>query len=344
MKYDAQLAGVQNSLPNAKNILVALSKEPTVDELAAGLALFLSLKQAGKTVSIVTEGVIRVEHTNLFGVGDIKDQLPQMSSGDFVLVLSGVATPGADGKGVVTSVEKMDYFTQGNDLNLIFRVVPGKKFEPAQITSRYEGGSFDLIFTVGASNLNLLGSIYTARQQMWTGTQIINIDNKQSNSNFGSTNIIDGVASSVSEIVAQVIVSLKLPFETDIATNILSGIFTATSNLQGPRVTADTYDVVSNALRVGGQKPAAPMVSPQPVQTEQPIQNSAPSFDLSKVFNQPLSQPMGEAAVSQEATAPASPSPAQPSPEETPSGERVESETPESDWLTPKIYKGSSLG
>ena len=34
----------------------------------------------------------------------------------------------------------------------------------------------------------------------------------------------------------------------------------------------------------------------------------------------------------------------QPSPEERPAGERVISETPEPDWLTPKIFKGSSLG
>lgn len=338
MKYDGQLAGIKSNFPNAKNILISLPQEPTVDELAAGLAFYLSLKQSGKTASIVTEGTIRVGHTNLFGVGEIQDKLPQSQGGDFVLVLKNVATPGPDGKGVVSSVEKMDYFTNGNDLNLVFKVFPGQKFEPTQITSTHEGGSFDLIFVLGASSLNDLGSVYTNNQAIFN-TQIVNIDNSQANANFGTTNVVDSTASSVCEIVGDILPSLQLPFDGDIATNIVSGIFEATNGLQNPNVGADTYAVVSQALRSGGQKPAAANPVPQ-AQASVPQSNPV-DFDLSKVFNQPINPPAENFTVPQ-VVEPATTASEQPSPEEAPSGESAA--TPEADWLTPKIYKGSSLG
>lgn len=362
MKYDAQLSEVTKLLPSAQSILIALPASATVDELAAGLALFLSLEQAGKEAAIITEGVIRVGHTNLFGVGEIQSKIPETSGGDFVVTLEGVAMTGADGKGSVPSLEKLDYYTQGSNLNLVFKVIPGQKFDPTGIISHHDGQGFNLVFVLGATNFSELGSLYNANQQLFSGTHLVNIDNGGGNAQFGATNIVDGGASSVSEIISQLLPALGLPVNGDIATNILSGIFAATSDLQKRNTGADTYEAVAQALRAGGQKPFrggpgsgqqgqfqgqgnrpvnVPQNQNQPAGASQ--QKPATGFDLNKVFNIPpqndnftVPPVVGSTPVEME------PEP-QPSPEESVAGEEVV--TPEEDWLTPKIFKGKgSIG
>lgn len=378
MKYDAELGNVRTILASSQNILIALSANPSVDELAAGLALYLSLKQAAKEATIVTEGTLLVGHTNLFGVGKIQNKLPENSGGDFTIVLSGVA---ADGK--VPSVRTMDYFTTGTDLNLVFRVLPGQKFEPTSITPKPVGGNFDLTFVLGSSSLQALGGIYNSKPEIFTNTHLVNISNTQDNSRFGLTNIVDTSSAAISEIVAEILSTLQLPYETDIASNILSGIFAVSDDLRGSNVGADTYTVVADALRRGGQKPVTSSVpsSGQPSQpTPQPFNMGAAApasqppvgFDLSKIFNAPVnpipdgtgqaSQPVSDnftvppvvssepfpgavsSGVEQSSYANATEDKKaeipQPSAEETPMGEGVESLSPEADWLTPKIFRG----
>ncbi len=58
-----------------------------------------------------------------------------------------------------------------------------------------------MIFVIGADSLNELGSIYTQNQTLFTPGQIINIDNSQTNAQYGATNIVDSNASSVSEMI-----------------------------------------------------------------------------------------------------------------------------------------------
>lgn len=339
MKYDAQTAQVKTLLPGAQNILILLPPEAGIDQLAAGLALYLSLEQIKKNVAIATEGIIRVGHTQLFGVGQIQNKIPPSSSGDLVLTLGGVVVPGPNGQEGALPLEKMDYQASGSDLKLIFRVKPGQKFEPTFITPQYEGGKFDLIFVIGAQNLQSLGNLYQNNQAVFSQTHLVNIDN-QANSQFGTTNVVDPQSSSLSEIMGQVLPSLQLPIETDISSNILSGIFEATNNLQSPNVGAETYEIVAQSLKAGGQKPSE-VSQPQPA----PAPTSAPAgFDLSKlqtitpepVKPEATSAPLGGAKEQQPEY--------QSSPEEMPSGEAATSGEPELDWLTPKIYKGGNVG
>lgn len=346
MDYQAQVSALSQDVNNAKNILIVLPSDVTVDQLAAGLALHSSLEQAGKKSTVVTEGIIKVGHSNLFGVGMVQGKLPQTSGGDLTIVLGGVVTP--DG---TLPIEKMDYYPTGSDLNLIFKALPGKKFEPTHITPKYDAGGVDLVFVVGAQNYEALGQIYTNGKQLFDSSKVVNIDNKQ-NAQFGTVNLVDPNASSVSEVMYKLLAVLKVGIDADAATNILAGIFSATSDLTGVNVGPDTYEVVSLAMKSGGKKPQPPVAQPQPQfqaafsQPPQPAPAQAepapqPTIDLSKIFNiQPQSQPT---SVSEDFTVPqvVSNQPANEIPaqqEETPQGERVSSSNPEIDWLTPKIY------
>lgn len=317
MKYDSQIAELKNLLPNAKNILIAVPAGVSIDKLAAGLSLFLTLEAASKQVSIVCDDNILVGQSHLFGVDHVGKTLPFTEGGNLTLTLEGVASS----DGTVPALEKLDWFAENNNLNLVFHVLPGQTFQPAKIIPRYQGSGFDLIFVVGAANLNALGNVYTQNQNAFSGTHIVNIDTQTSNSSFGQTNVVDSNASSASEVVVNLISDLGYSLDADKASNLLTGIFDATNNLLDAKVTADTYMAVANCLRVGGKKPTSVVSTSQATQT---------NYDLSALMPK-IVQPQAQSIL-------------QPSPEERPAEEGVISETVEPEWLTPKIFKGTSIG
>lgn len=355
MDYNIQLTNLKNVLPQARNILIALPANCDIDKLASGLALYLSLSQAGKNVSIVCEDTIKVAQAHLFAIDRVAQTLPQSSSGDYILTLQGVAE-----NGVVPSLEKLDYGVEGNNLNLVFKVLAGKTFQPQGMSSRYSSGGFEVIFVLGSPNLANLGGVYQQNPQVFSTGHLINIDDNQANTNYGQTNIVEPNASSLSEMVTLTLNTLGLSLVEDIATNLLTGMFDVTANLTSPKAGADTYQAVSLALKAGGVKPGtvASVQSPaqsvpkpfgdvqgkpaaQPVSVN-PSSSTGPSFDLSALI--PQSEPFTVPPVvsnGQKEQAPLSEN--TPSPEERPMAEGVVSEA-EPDWLTPKVFKGTSIG
>lgn len=349
MKYDSQITELKNLLPQAKNILIAVPSGADIDKLAAGLGLFLIFETAGKTVNIISDDAMLVSQSHLFGVDHIQKTLPSTDGGNLTLTLEGVAAS----NGTVPALEKLDWFAEGNNLNLVFHVLPGQIFQPAKIIPRYQGSGFDLIITVGAVNLNALGGIYSQNQNAFSGTHIVNIDTQVANSLFGQTNVVDQTASSVSEVMLNLIFDLGFNLDADSASNLLAGVFDATNNLQDPKVTADTYLAVANCLRVGGRKPSVnqPMNAVVP---NMPLQNipQQPAYDWNAISAAINPKGTIQTGQTQEFTVPQVVSAApqmqntenQPSPEERPAQEGMISETVEPEWLTPKIFKGSSLG
>ncbi|MBI2599702.1 hypothetical protein HYW43_02150 [Candidatus Daviesbacteria bacterium] len=346
MKYDTQLTELKNLLPTAKSILIALPTNASIDTLAAGLALFLTLETAAKQVSVVSDDTIKVDQAHLFGVDHIQKNLPSTEGGNLTLTLEGVAAS----DNTVPALEKLDWYAEANNLNLVFHVLPGQTFQPSKIVPRYQGSGFNLIIVVGAVNLNALGNVYTANTQAFSGTHIINIDNQVSNSSFGQTNVVDTNAASVSEIMGSVVADLGFNLDADTASNLLAGIFESTKNLTDSKSTADTFMAVANCLRAGGKKPDTQSV---PTFDWNALAGQSQSSQISQPASEftvpPVMQPtpqispvdVGDHTQSAQAAPQSQP---QPSLEERPVEEGVISETVEPEWLTPKIFKGSSLG
>ncbi len=317
MKYDAQIAELKNLLPSAKSILIALPTGANIDKFAAGLSLFLSLNAAGKEVSIACDDTVLVAQSHLFGVDHIQKNIPPTQGGNLTITLGGVAAS----NNTVPALEKLDWYAENNNLNLVFHVTAGQTFQPTQITPHYQGSGFNLIFVIGAANLNSLGNVYMQNPTVFSGVHIVNIDNQAVNTGYGASNVIDAAAIAVSEIMVDIIPSLSLPFDADTASNLLAGIFEATANLTSA-VSADTFMAVANCLRVGGKKPSFAPLSGASAGMPSPAQTT-PGFDLSV-----LMPPSG-------------------SPEERPQQEGLasaESLEPEPGWLTPKVFKGTSIG
>ncbi|HLC87618.1 MAG TPA: hypothetical protein VJG66_01000 [Patescibacteria group bacterium] len=297
LKYDHQLTEVKSRLPAANRILIVISQNLTTDNLAAGLALYLSLKSSGKRVDVVSTGIPLVGQSNLFGIGDVKNEVAKGGGGNFIISLDGVV----DSTGTmqqVPALEKLDWYPEGSKLNLVFHVVPGQRFVPTNITSRHEESGYDLTVVIGCQSLNELGNLFISNSQYFAQSQVINIDINPLNSYFGFANIIDPQASSLSEIVAHVLPSLTLSMDLDVASNIIAGIYSATNNLT-QKVNPDTFLAVSQAVQVGGTLPG----NPQP---------QAPAPEI-RIDYQPQPEPQPQPTVSgPENTAIVNTEPAQP--------------------------------
>jgi hypothetical protein len=251
--YTSQLGDLPSKLASSKRVLIALSKDLSVDSLASALAMALSLQKAGKTVSVVSEGKALISHSHLYGVGDVRNAVPTSGEGNFVVKLEGVVDPSGQ-MNTVPSLEKLDWYPEGSALNLVFHVVPGQRFEPTNVSYAHETSGFDLIITVDADSLDDLGQIYLRNAALFSKSTILNIDNDSVNSQFGNINIVDSQASSISEMTLTVLKNLNLEMDSDIASNLLAGIYDATANLT-QRVSPDTFVAVAAAMQSGGKLP-----------------------------------------------------------------------------------------
>jgi len=235
-------------IESAQNILICLPRGVTLDQVAAGLSLFLSLSKTGKNVSIVSPELMTVGFSHLVGVDKVADKV---AGGNLVLTIDAP----------IENIEKVSTSDDGQRLSLV--IIPKTGVPPLtkeQIIFNHAGATLDLIITVGVERLENLGKIYEENQALFREKPIINLDKRPQNTNFGKLNILDTESPSYSEMVAAIIHDLILPIDEDISGNLLQGIREATNNFQNPRVSADTFEAAAFCLRMGGKKNLEPSV------------------------------------------------------------------------------------
>lgn len=238
------LSSLRESLAPAQTVLILLPQNPNRDKIAASLALFLSLKKAGKRVTIVCPTQMTVEFSDLIGV----DQIGIKLSGRNLIISFDY---------IEDSIEKVSYNIENNKFNLVIQPKPG--FPPLSLEKvdySYSGEGADLIFTIGAQDLKDLGKFYQESKSLFENQSIVNIDLSSANNQFGKINLIDPAASSCSEIVAHLISRLGLPVDEDIASNLFLGIERTTGGFTSGEVGAATFEAAAFCLRAGARRMA----------------------------------------------------------------------------------------
>jgi nanoRNase/pAp phosphatase (c-di-AMP/oligoRNAs hydrolase) len=279
--------------------LIVLCANPSVDAIASATSLYISLNKMGKSVGLACSTPVK---SDLVASDKIQPNLT--TSGDNLVI----SFPYSDG-----AIDKVDYNIQGNFFNLTIIPRPGAlKINPDQVRYSYSGGNLDFIITIDAPNLNSLGNIYTNFQNVFQGKSIINIDRHLTNSYFGLINLVNKSSSSTSEMILKIIRDLNAEIDREVATNLYTGLVTATNNFTSYSVNADTFQAASELLKMGAQKKAfKPTVKSI---DQQPLKQTIS-------FEKPAAKPIGMI-------------------EKEP--QTQEGNTPQ-DWLKPKIFKGSDL-
>jgi hypothetical protein len=287
----------KNLLDQSNRALIAMGTNSTADTVAASLGLTRVLSKGDKNVTVVCSEELPVEAKKIVGWEKIAKNLEK----NFVITL----------KSAVGNVEKVSYYTEGDNLNLVIHPRgEAPKFAKDQIEYKTGGTNFDLIFVLGSRQLVNLGSLYTGEESLYAGAPIINIDTDPANDQFGKINFVEPTASSISEIVVSVLKTTGISVDKEAASTFLAGIDWATNDFRSPQTSAGAFEAAAFCLKSGGKRRgvapvSSPQVPPTPVETIQPHIVGA----LGEERKQEL------------------PTPAKPG----------------ADWLKPKIYKGGKL-
>lgn len=350
------IQSIKEILDRNEQLTIVVGKNSNIDEMGAALALYLSLVQDNKKVTIATPTDPIVELSNLIGINKVKSSLAT-DGGDLV-----VSFPYKEGE-----IEKVSYTLEEGFLNIVVKASnSGLSFSEKDIRyKRGGGGSTPILFIIGTPRLSNLGDLFNP--QNLKNTTVINIDNKQENQGFGDIVYVSPTFSSVSEQIANVINSLNLPLDQDIAQNLMSGISFATDNFQKPTTSSLAFETAGVLMKKGAlranvtkpksyvsqvpqlddddffgldsftEPPIAPSQNPQrqnQFQNRQnrnfpkPMQN--PQFPRQQAGGQfqKSHNPQGGSASNQQFP-----------PKNQ--GNKQQEDTPP-DWLAPKIYKGST--
>ncbi len=231
---------LKEQLGPARNLLIAFRQNPNFDQVAASLALYLSLKKAGKNVSIVSPEPMRVEFSHLIGVDQVTDNL---AGGDLVITLD---YP-------IEKIDKVSYNDDGGKLNLVVKVKSGSQpITQRQAIFSSGGGDYDLVFLVGINQPRDLGQLLGKNQELIDKRTVVSINN--SLTQLGTISFVNDQASSCTEIVANIIRVLTLPVDEDIGSNLIQGLRKATHNFEDTKVNPATFEAAAFAMRMGGRR------------------------------------------------------------------------------------------
>lgn len=231
---------------NASNsILIVLSPNPSVDQVASALGLKSFLKKLEKDVVVMNSGA-QLDQRLTFLDGFLEIVNSPIITKSFVIDVSTAKTP----------VEELSYKNDADKISIYLKPKSGA-FAVENVTFRTSNYLYQLIVTVGVQKLELLNEFYNNNAELFFETPVLNIDYRGSNENYAQFNLVDLNSSSISEVVFDLINGLEKDLvDKNIATNLLTGIITETNSFQHTRTTPQSFIKASQLVSLGGDQQA----------------------------------------------------------------------------------------
>lgn len=237
-------------LEKAKNILLVFPNDQMVgvnaekaDAAAAALGLFLFLKKLGKETEIIGAKTAETREPLSFlpNYSEIKNSLNNLRRFIVSLNIS------------QSKVSQIKYAVDNDRLDFIISPLAGW-FKPEDVTTRAGEFKYDLIVTLGLTDLESLGRLYDDNIEFFYKTTIINIDQHSANEEFGQINFTDLNAIATSEILFYLLKNYKPDMiDEDVATCLLTGIIEQTKNFKTanltPRILLTASELITHGAR-----------------------------------------------------------------------------------------------
>lgn len=347
------LKEIAQKIDNAKSILVLVPSFHTIDNVAAGLSFYLSLQKYnqnsetrhGLTLASATDPTVAFQR--LYGIGDMTKNL---GSKNLVITL----------KTAHENIEKIAVDEGTADFNIIVETKNGTpRLEQKDVVFSYRGLDADLIIAIGLGTAEDAGSIYNQHPNLFADRDSIVICGDSKATTFGTINIVESQTSGSSELVAKLLRFLKFPIDSDICTNLIAGIESATTNFTY-KTTADTFAAISWCMKEGGRRNHLTMpLAQQPgfgtsnsnygsqarganLYNPNPYNDNNMASYTNKPYNQPFNQ--NNYNDNNQMLQPINPAPNQmPLASENNNDQYKEDKNQNqapADWLEPKIYRG----
>ncbi len=263
---DTAQSQLVEKLKSATNILVTVSRNPSVDQLSACLGLTLLLNKFGKHATAVFSG--EVPSTIEFLEPESTLEKTTDSLRDFIIALD------------KSKADKLRYKVE-DEMVRIF-ITPYR----TSITQN------DLVFSQGDFNVDVVVALGVDRQEDLDEAitshgrilhdAVVSSINTHSGESLGSINWVDSLASSLSELVYDLGTALnKDLLDGQIATALLTGIVAETARFSNEKTTPQTMSASAALMAAGANQqlvaskleepsPAPVTPSPEPVAAAEP--------------------------------------------------------------------------
>lgn len=129
-----------------------------------------------------------------------------------------------------------------DDIPKKYKFLPG-----SNLIIKETSGNYDVIIALDCGDIERLGF---SRQLNEYGSMVVNIDHHKSNEYFGDLNLIDSDASSVGEIIYQLLDG-KVEVDYDIAINLFTSIITDTGSIRYSNTTPLSLQILAKLVNKG---------------------------------------------------------------------------------------------
>jgi hypothetical protein len=267
---DSQRQQASERIKQANNILVTVSSNPSVDQLAACIGLTVSLNKMGKHATAVFSGDVPSTLEFLQPEKTIEKNTDSLR--DFIIALD------------KSKADKLRYKVEDRVVKIFitpYRTSIGDK------DLEFSQGDFnvDVVVALGVHNQNELDLAITSHGRILHDASVITLNTKPGGE-IGSINWLDPNASSLSELGVQLVNVLdKSLIDGQVATAFLTGIVAETERFSNAKTTPQTMSISAQLMSSGAnqqlvatklQEPVAPPPLPAaPIATQEIHEESA---------------------------------------------------------------------
>lgn len=231
---------IARRISEAKNVLIALSSDPSVDEMATAIGLSIYLDKLGKRATAIYSGdtpnaleFLKPERT----FEPTADTLQ-----DFVIALS------------KDKADHLRYKLDGNYVKIYITPYRSRISED-DLDFSYGDYNVDLVLALDVANGIDLDSALREHGRIMHDAVIINITNNDPGK-FGEIEWSDKKASSIAEMIAKLLYSVKseVKIGKEEATAFLTGIVASTNRFSKANTTPETMEVASLLMGSGANQ------------------------------------------------------------------------------------------
>jgi len=230
-------------LKQANEILIIGPQRWDSDAAAGVLALHTVLKKSGKTSIAVAPDKIPQQLQFLPNADSVSQTLGTGS--DFII---SIPTKSVKIKNVHATEheEVVDLVLQTDGI-----------INPEELTFRRHTERFDVIVVLGADSLEDCGKLSTDHSKLFADTPIVNISVSPANEFFGRVNLVDASASSVCEILTDIIKTepeFEKHLDANLSTMLLSGVLAATDSFLASNTSARSLELAADLQSRGANQ------------------------------------------------------------------------------------------
>lgn len=261
---------IAEKIKSSNNILVALSRDPNVDEISAAIGLTMILNKLGKHVTAIYSG--ETPNTLEFLKPEQTFEKNTNSLQDFIIALH---------------KDKADHLRYKIEGDYVKVYITPYKTTISQTDFEFSQGDFnvDLVISIDVENAESLDGALSEYGRIMHDATAVNITTNQAG-RFAELEWSDPSESSVCEMI--VILSGYLDqteFDQPTATALLTGIVSATDRFSNARTTSETMQVSSRLMQAGADQQLISSnimqpTAPTPIDTA-PTSSDAPSAPTS---------------------------------------------------------------